>query len=151
MNYCHCISWETSIVSLLCDIAYITLLYPSWWCKTVIQSTYANILSLCRGLGLYSCVYNLICIRQVFEWSACFLLLIDNFSLIDEGGDWDRRNRLKVYKAIYSMANRQFSVSIYESFRYITTCDESTPRLNLKLIQLLMSASNTLFRLKFQV
>ena len=34
---------------------------------------------------------------------------------------------------------------------YITVCDESTPRFNLKLIQLLMSASNTLFRLKFQV
>ena len=35
--------------------------------------------------------------------------------------------------------------------RYITVCDESTPQLNVKLIQLLMSASNTLFRLKFQV
>ncbi|XP_067932232.1 26S proteasome non-ATPase regulatory subunit 6-like [Watersipora subatra] len=29
-------------------------------------------------------------------------------TLIDEGGDWDRRNRLKVYKAVNCMANRQF-------------------------------------------
>ena len=49
---------------------------------------------------------------------SMFLCFINNFSLIDEGGDWDRRNRLKVYKAIYSMANRQFSVSIYSGYHY---------------------------------
>lgn len=30
------------------------------------------------------------------------------FSLIEEGGDWDRRNRLKVYKAYYLMSIRAF-------------------------------------------
>ena len=29
-------------------------------------------------------------------------------SLIDEGGDWDRRNRLKVYRGIYCMSIRDF-------------------------------------------
>lgn len=29
-------------------------------------------------------------------------------SLIEEGGDWDRRNRLKVYKGMYKMAVRDF-------------------------------------------
>ena len=29
-------------------------------------------------------------------------------SLIDEGGDWDRRNRLKVYRGLYCMAIRDF-------------------------------------------
>jgi len=29
-------------------------------------------------------------------------------SIIEEGGDWDRRNRLKVYQGIYSMAIRDF-------------------------------------------
>lgn len=29
-------------------------------------------------------------------------------SLIDEGGDWDRRNRLKVYRGLYSMSVRDF-------------------------------------------
>jgi len=29
-------------------------------------------------------------------------------SLIEEGGDWDRRNRLKVYEGVYSMAVRDF-------------------------------------------
>jgi len=28
--------------------------------------------------------------------------------LIDEGGDWDRRNRLKVYRGTYCMAVRDF-------------------------------------------
>jgi len=28
--------------------------------------------------------------------------------MIEEGGDWDRRNRLKVYEAVYSMSLRQF-------------------------------------------
>lgn len=31
-----------------------------------------------------------------------------NFSLIDEGGDWDRRNRLKVYRGVYCMFIRDF-------------------------------------------
>lgn len=29
-------------------------------------------------------------------------------SLIDEGGDWDRRNRLKVYRGVYCMSVRDF-------------------------------------------
>ncbi|KAG6915135.1 hypothetical protein DXG01_013099 [Tephrocybe rancida] len=32
-------------------------------------------------------------------------------SLIDEGGDWDRRNRLKVYRGLHSASLRQFSVA----------------------------------------
>ncbi|KAA0189761.1 26S proteasome non-ATPase regulatory subunit 6 [Fasciolopsis buskii] len=30
-------------------------------------------------------------------------------NLIEEGGDWDRRNRLKVYRGLYSMSVRDFS------------------------------------------
>lgn len=30
------------------------------------------------------------------------------YSLIDEGGDWDRRNRLKVYRGMYCMSIRDF-------------------------------------------
>jgi 26S proteasome regulatory subunit N7 len=33
------------------------------------------------------------------------------FSLIDEGGDWDRRNRLKVYQGIYLISIRDFSTA----------------------------------------
>ncbi|KAK2151699.1 hypothetical protein LSH36_354g02018 [Paralvinella palmiformis] len=32
-------------------------------------------------------------------------------SLIDEGGDWDRRNRLKVYRGVYSMSIRDFKTA----------------------------------------
>lgn len=28
--------------------------------------------------------------------------------MIEEGGDWDRRNRLKVYQGVYCMAIRDF-------------------------------------------
>lgn len=33
------------------------------------------------------------------------------FRLIEEGGDWDRRNRLKVYQGVYSMAVRDFKAA----------------------------------------
>merc|ERR1712083_767762 len=32
-------------------------------------------------------------------------------TLIEEGGDWDRRNRLKVYKGLYSMSVRDFKTA----------------------------------------
>lgn len=32
-------------------------------------------------------------------------------SMIDEGGDWDRRNRLKVYQGVYNMSIRNFKVA----------------------------------------
>lgn len=38
----------------------------------------------------------------------CFKSFFLNFSLIDEGGDWDRRNRLKVYRGVYCMSIRDF-------------------------------------------
>jgi len=31
------------------------------------------------------------------------------FSLIESGGDWDRRNRLKVYEAYYLVSLRDFA------------------------------------------
>lgn len=33
------------------------------------------------------------------------------YSLIEEGGDWDRRNRLKVYQGVYSIAVRDFKTA----------------------------------------
>ena len=33
------------------------------------------------------------------------------YSLIDEGGDWDRRNRLKVYRGVYCMSIRDFKLA----------------------------------------
>ena len=40
-----------------------------------------------------------------------FLSFVCVVSLIDEGGDWDRRNRLKVYKGTYCMAVRDFKTA----------------------------------------
>ena len=33
-------------------------------------------------------------------------------SLIQEGGDWDRRNRLKVYEGMYKMSTRDFKGAV---------------------------------------
>lgn len=33
------------------------------------------------------------------------------YRLIEEGGDWDRRNRLKVYQGLYSIAIRDFKAA----------------------------------------
>ena len=41
-------------------------------------------------------------------YAAAHINSLKNFSLIDEGGDWDRRNRLKVYRGIYCMSIRDF-------------------------------------------
>jgi hypothetical protein len=39
---------------------------------------------------------------------AIEMLLIVLFRLIEEGGDWDRRNRLKVYRGLHLISIRQF-------------------------------------------
>ena len=35
-------------------------------------------------------------------------MLIHPFRLVEKGGDWDRRNRLKVYRGLHSLSIRQF-------------------------------------------
>ena len=71
--------------------------------------------------------------------------------MIKEGGDWDRKNRLKVYEAFYAMSLRQFSKAAelflstistfisYELFDYdtfifytVVTSIVSLPRIQLK-------------------
>lgn len=71
--------------------------------------------------------------------------------MIEEGGDWDRKNRLKVYEAFYAMSLRQFSKAAelflstistfisYELFDYdtfifytVVTSIVSLPRIQLK-------------------
>lgn len=35
--------------------------------------------------------------------------MIPHCSLVEEGGDWDRRNRLKVYEGLHYLSIREFS------------------------------------------
>jgi len=42
-------------------------------------------------------------------------------TLIDEGGDWDRRNRLKVYQGAYAMAVRDFKTSAEQFLDTVST------------------------------
>jgi 26S proteasome regulatory subunit N7 len=72
-------------------------------------------------------------------------------SLIDEGGDWDRRNRLKVYEGCYRILSRDFkkasklfqeSVATFTAtelmsynkmiFYCVVTCVLNLPRVELK-------------------
>lgn len=42
-------------------------------------------------------------------------------SLIEEGGDWDRRNRLKVYRGLYAMQTRDFKTAAVNFFEAMST------------------------------
>ncbi len=57
--------------------------------------------------------------------SSCFNLTIISYysilSLIEEGGDWDRRNRLKVYQGYYSMTIRDFKTAAASFLDSIST------------------------------
>ena len=44
-----------------------------------------------------------------------------NFSLIDKGGDWDRRNRLKVYHGLYYLSIRDFKNAAENFLESIST------------------------------
>ena len=43
------------------------------------------------------------------------------FSLIDKGGDWDRRNRLKVYHGLYYLSIRDFKNAAENFLESIST------------------------------
>ena len=42
-------------------------------------------------------------------------------SLIEEGGDWDRRNRLKTYQGLYAMSIRDFKTAAVNFFDTMAT------------------------------
>ena len=42
-------------------------------------------------------------------------------SLIEEGGDWDRRNRLRTYEGVYAMAIRDFKTAASCFFETMAT------------------------------
>ena len=45
---------------------------------------------------------------------------------MEEGGDWDRKNRLKVYEGLYSLTTRDFKVAAVNFFETMATftCSE---------------------------
>jgi 26S proteasome regulatory subunit N7 len=47
-------------------------------------------------------------LKSIFVFFSIEFYLQSFFRLIDEGGDWDRRNRLKVYNGLYLVSIRQF-------------------------------------------
>eukprot|EP01098_Paradermamoeba_levis_P001313 TRINITY_DN1149_c0_g1_i1.p1 TRINITY_DN1149_c0_g1~~TRINITY_DN1149_c0_g1_i1.p1 ORF type:complete len:399 (-),score=95.85 TRINITY_DN1149_c0_g1_i1:86-1240(-) len=68
-------------------------------------------------------------IRLGFFWNDHDLLLRNiekAHSLVEEGGDWDRRNRLKVYEAVYYMRVRNFpkAASLFLETLSTFTCYE---------------------------
>ena len=58
---------------------------------------------------------------NVFGCSVRQLLNILCFSLIDKGGDWDRRNRLKVYHGLYYLSIRDFKNAAENFLESIST------------------------------
>jgi 26S proteasome regulatory subunit N7 len=47
--------------------------------------------------------------------------LIFFLSLIEEGGDWDRRNRLKVYTGLYAVMMRDFKTAAKQFLDTVAT------------------------------
>lgn len=73
------------------------------------KQTYTKTLSLGHKLDI---IFHLIRIGLFFKDHELISKSVDQArSLIDSGGDWDRRNRLKVYQGIYCIAIRDFTTA----------------------------------------
>lgn len=74
--------------------------------ETAFRKTYEKTVSLGHRLDI---VFHLIRMGLFFIDHDLITRNIDKAKyLIEEGGDWDRRNRLKVYQGVYSIAVRDF-------------------------------------------
>lgn len=74
--------------------------------ETAFRKTYEKTVSLGHRLDI---VFHLIRIGLFYIDHDLITRNIDKAKyLIEEGGDWDRRNRLKVYQGVYSIAVRDF-------------------------------------------
>eukprot|EP00126_Sphaerothecum_destruens_P009090 Sdes_comp20427_c0_seq10m14537 len=70
------------------------------------QTTFEKTVSLGQRLDI---IFNLIRIGLFYMDHSIITENIEKAKkLVNEGGDWDRRNRLKVYEATYLMAIRDF-------------------------------------------
>lgn len=76
---------------------------------SVFRQAYDKTVSLGHRLDI---VFHLIRIGFFFMDHSLITRNIDKAkSLIEEGGDWDRRNRLKVYQGVYCMSVRDFKTA----------------------------------------
>lgn len=78
-------------------------------CETAFRKTYEKTVSLGHRLDI---VFHLIRLGLFYLDHDLITRNIDKAKyLIEEGGDWDRRNRLKVYQGVYSIAIRDFKAA----------------------------------------
>ncbi|XP_068156869.1 26S proteasome non-ATPase regulatory subunit 6 [Drosophila tropicalis] len=77
--------------------------------ETAFRKTYEKTVSLGHRLDI---VFHLIRMGLFYLDHDLITRNIDKAKyLIEEGGDWDRRNRLKVYQGVYSVAVRDFKAA----------------------------------------
>lgn len=77
--------------------------------NTTFRQAYEKTVSLGHRLDI---VFHMIRVGLFFMDHDIIVRNIDKAkTLIEEGGDWDRRNRLKVYQGVYSMAVRDFKTA----------------------------------------
>ncbi|CAK8698522.1 26S proteasome non-ATPase regulatory subunit 6-like [Clavelina lepadiformis] len=78
-------------------------------CLTIFRKAYEKTVALGHRLDI---IFNIIRIGLFYMDHDLITRNIDKAKqLIDEGGDWDRRNRLKVYQGLYSIAIRDFKTA----------------------------------------
>lgn len=83
------------------------------------RKTYEKTVSLGQRLDI---IFHLIRIGLFYMDHDVITRNIDKAkTLIDEGGDWDRRNRLKVYQGAYSMSIRDFKTAAEQFLDTIST------------------------------
>ncbi|XP_072181862.1 26S proteasome non-ATPase regulatory subunit 6-like [Diadema setosum] len=78
-------------------------------CLTTFRKAFEKTVALGHRLDI---IFHLIRVGIFWNDNDLITRNIDKAkSMIDEGGDWDRRNRLKVYQGVYNMSIREFKAA----------------------------------------
>ncbi len=96
--------------------------------KTVALGYRMDVVFFLIRIGLFYSDHELIKANIDKAQRYCIIIVIIRFinihdfiSLIEEGGDWDRRNRLKVYRGVYAMQIRDFKTTAVNFFEAVST------------------------------
>jgi len=95
--------------ALLAKAEYLTSIGDKDKCVTAFRETYEKTVALGQKLDI---IFSTIRVGFFFkDFDLIYRNLEKAKTLIEEGGDWDRRNRLKVYEGLYKLMIRDFKAA----------------------------------------
>ncbi|XP_072027586.1 26S proteasome non-ATPase regulatory subunit 6-like [Amphiura filiformis] len=95
--------------ALLAKAEYLSKIGDKEACLTAFRKAFDKTVALGHRLDI---IFHQIRVGLFFLDNDIITRNIDKAkSMIDEGGDWDRRNRLKVYQGVYNMSIRNFKAA----------------------------------------